>query len=168
MDRTEPTTKPRSRATRTRHPSGQRVLAGIGAVMALEAVSLAVVAALHLSGQVHGRGKPFDPDHAGIAEAIIAGALTGGALAVFRASRHARVIALATTGFAIAGFGVGLTMTAQGGDLPDIAYHLTVLPMLIASLIVLAKADPSAFRSTDLRPDQQTPGSAVPDRLEEA
>jgi hypothetical protein len=113
--------------------------------MALEAVSLAVVAALDLSGQVHGRSKPFDADHAGIAEAIIAGALTGGALTVFRAYSHARAIAVTTTGFAIAGFGVGLTMTTQGGDLPDIAYRLTVLPILITSLTVLARVDPSAF-----------------------
>jgi hypothetical protein len=113
--------------------------------MAFEAISLAVASTLHLSGQVHGHSKPFVAVHAGIAEAIIAIVLAGGAFAVLGASAHAKVWALATTGFAIAGFGVGLTMTTQGGDLPDIAYHLTVLPMLIISMFVLARADVSTF-----------------------
>jgi hypothetical protein len=136
--------------------------------MAFEAISLAVAATLHLSGHVHGRGKPFDADHAGIAEAIIAVALAGGALALLRAAGHARAIALATTGFAIAGFGVGLTITTQDGDLPDIAYHLTVLPMLILSLIALARVDRSAFRPSDQRPDHHTPQAAIADRIGEA
>ncbi|HWG72441.1 MAG TPA: hypothetical protein VG184_00125, partial [Acidimicrobiales bacterium] len=77
--------------------------------MAFEAVSLAVAATLHLSGQVHGRGKPFDADHAGIAEAIICIVLASGAFAMLRSATHARAIGLATTGFAIVGFCVGLS-----------------------------------------------------------
>ena len=168
MDRTAPTAKGPNRAASIRPSGGRRVVARIGALMAFEAVSLAVVATLHLSGQVHGRGKPFDADHAGVAEAIIAIVLAGGALAVLRASGHAKAIALTTTGFAIFGFGVGLTMTTRGGDLPDIAYHLTVLPMLIASLIVLTRVDPSAFRPVDRRPDHRTPRAGIPDRIGQA
>jgi hypothetical protein len=114
--------------------------------MVVEALSLVAAATLHLSGQVHGRSKPFDADHAGVAEAIIGIVVAAGAYALLRSTARARTVGLATTGFAIAGFGVGLTMTTQGGDLPDIAYHCTVLPVLIASLILLARADQSAFR----------------------
>ena len=139
-----PATSP-VRATPTRPPAGRRLVREIGVLMALEALSLAVAATLHLSGQVHGRSKPFDADHAGVAEAIIGIVVAGGAFAVLRAVPRARAIALATTVFAIVGFGVGITMTSQGGDLPDISYHLTVLPMLIFSLIFLARTDRSAF-----------------------
>lgn len=44
------------------------------------------------------------------------------------------------------GFAVGLTETARGGDLPDIAYHLTVLPLLLAGLMILVRVGQSAFR----------------------
>jgi peptidoglycan/LPS O-acetylase OafA/YrhL len=114
--------------------------------MAVEALSLAVAATLHLSGLVHGHSKPFDADAAGVAEAIISIVVAAGALALLRRTSRARRIGLATTSFAIAGFAVGLTMTTQGGDLPDIAYHCTVLPLLIASMILLARTDHTAFR----------------------
>jgi hypothetical protein len=114
--------------------------------MVVEALSLVVAATLHLSGQVQGRSKPFDADHAGVAEAIIGIVVAAGALALLRRTARARTVGLATTGFAIAGFAIGLTMTTQGGDLPDIAYHCAVLPVLIASLILLARADQSAFQ----------------------
>jgi peptidoglycan/LPS O-acetylase OafA/YrhL len=168
MDRTARTTQAQNRATRTRPSGGRRVVRKIGFLMAFETASLAVAATLRLSGQVHGHAKPFDADHAGVAEAIIAVALGGGALALLRASAHARVIALTTTGFAIVGFVVGLTMTAQGGDLPDTAYHLTVLPMLILSLMAFSRTDESAFRPVDQRPDNQTPSAAISHRIGEA
>jgi hypothetical protein len=108
--------------------------------MAVEALSLAVASALHLSGQVHGRSAPFDADHAGIAEALIAAVLGAAVLTMFRAPARARAVGIAATGFAIVGFLVGLSMTARGGDLPDIGYHVTVLPLLIGSLVVLVRA----------------------------
>ncbi|HWG73537.1 MAG TPA: hypothetical protein VG184_05740 [Acidimicrobiales bacterium] len=112
----------------------------VAALMAVEALSLAVASALHLSGQVHGRSAPFDADHAGIAEALIAAVLGAAVLTMFRAPARARAVGIAATGFAIIGFLVGLSMTARGGDLPDIGYHVTVLPLLIGSLVVLVRA----------------------------
>jgi hypothetical protein len=41
-----------------------------------------------------------------------------------------------------------LNFTAPGGDLPDVAYHLTVLPFLIGSLIVLLRARPPRLAPT--------------------
>jgi hypothetical protein len=48
-----------------------------------------------------------------------------------------RAVALAATGFAIVGVLYGLSITTQGGDLPDIVYHATLLPVLIATFILL-------------------------------
>jgi peptidoglycan/LPS O-acetylase OafA/YrhL len=109
--------------------------------MVAEAVTLAAASGMHLSGHVTGRGEPFDADHAGIAEAIIGTVLVAGAIVMIRLPRRARVAGIAATGFATAGFLWGLSITAQGGHWPDIAYHLALLPILIASLVVLIRAD---------------------------
>jgi hypothetical protein len=116
----------------------------VAVLMLFEAASLAVASALHLSGQVHGRSAPFDADHAGVAEAIIGVVLGAAAVIMIRAPRRARTVGIAATGFAIAGFLVGLSMTASGGDLPDIAYHLTVLPLLVGGLLLLIRAGGSS------------------------
>jgi len=111
----------------------------IAALITFEAATLAVASALHLTGAIHGRSRPFDAGDAGIAEAIICVALAAGAAALLRAPDRGRPVALAATGFAIAGFIAGLTFTARGGDAPDIIYHATMLPVLVATLILLAR-----------------------------
>jgi len=117
------------------------------------AATLVVASVVHLSGHVHGRSASFDPDDAGVAEAIIAAVLVWGAATVLWAGARARTVGIATTGFAIAGFLVGLRFTTQGGHAPDIAYHVTILPVLIAILIALLRADrrlsPAASAATD-------------------
>ncbi|MGH9095418.1 MAG: hypothetical protein ACRDXE_09685 [Acidimicrobiales bacterium] len=128
---------------------GLTIVPRVAALMAVEAVSLAVASALHLSGRVHGRSAPFDADHAGVAEAIIGIVLAAGAVAMFRAPGRARKIGMAATSFAIVGFLVGLSMTTRGGDLPDIAYHLSVLPLLIGGVVVLWRAGRLADRDRD-------------------
>ena len=65
--------------------------------------------------------------------------LAAAAVVMVRAPARARKVGLAATGFAIVGFGVGLTITAQGGHAPDIAYHLAVLPVLLATFLVLLR-----------------------------
>jgi peptidoglycan/LPS O-acetylase OafA/YrhL len=111
----------------------------IAALMGVVAVSLAVASILHLTGHVDGRSAPFDADHAGIAEAVIGVVVAAAALTMWRDGRRARVIGLGATGFAIVGFLIGLTITSTGGHLPDIAYHLIVLPVLIGSFVVLLR-----------------------------
>ena len=113
----------------------------IAALMFFVAATLVVVSVAHLSGHVHGRSAPFDPEDAGVAEAIIAAVLATGAATVLRASARARTVGIATTGCAIVGFLVGLRFTTQGGHAPDIAYHVTVLPVLIVILVALLRAD---------------------------
>jgi hypothetical protein len=112
----------------------------VAALMVFEAATLAVASAMHLSGNVQGRSLPFNPDHAGVAEAIIGIVLAAGAVIMFRAPARARAVGLAATGFAIVGFLVGLNFTARGGHLPDVAYHVIMLPVLIGGLIALLRS----------------------------
>lgn len=110
-------------------------------LMAFEAATLAVASVVHLAGYTPaGSTPPFNASHAGVAEAIIGVVLVYGAVEVLRSSRRAWAAAVATTSFAILGFLVGLTITTQGGDVPDVAYHLIMLPILIASLVILARS----------------------------
>jgi hypothetical protein len=111
----------------------------IAALIGLEAASLAVVSALHLTGILAGGTKPYEPADAGIAEALICLALTGGAIALTRGWPNARGIASGTLAFAILGFLVGLAFTVRGGHAIDIAYHLTVLPLLLVTLLLLRR-----------------------------
>lgn len=111
----------------------------VAALLILIAASLAVASIVHLAGHVQGRSDLFDADDAGIAEAVIGAVLAAGALVMLRAPGRARSAGLAATAFAVAGFLVGLGITARGGHLPDIAYHLVVLPLLIGGFIVLAR-----------------------------
>lgn len=121
----------------------RRAIVWVAWLMLLETVALAIAAALHLTGQVEGRGKLFDAHDAGIAEAVIAVVLLGGGVALLGANRRAR-FGIAANVFAIIGFGVGLSITSRAGHAPDIAFHLVVLPLLIASVVVLVRARRSA------------------------
>jgi hypothetical protein len=117
----------------------RRTIRGIARLMFFVAATLAVASLLHLSGHVHG-SSPFDPDHAGIAGAIIGIVLACSATEMFRTPFRARPVGLAATGFAIVGFLLGLNFTARGGHIPDIAYHIAVLPVLGGSFMVLLRA----------------------------
>ena len=107
--------------------------------MGLEAASLLVASLLHLSGFAHGHARPFTATGAGIAEAAIAIVLACGAISLLRPGARGRGTALAATGFAIIGVLYGLSITTQGGDLPDIVYHATLLPRLIATFALLLR-----------------------------
>jgi hypothetical protein len=114
----------------------------IAAAMSFAAATLALMSSLHLSGILDGGGRPFDRTHAGIAEAVICVVLSIGSAILWRGS--ARSVAIAATAFAIAGFAVGLNFTIRGGSTIDVAYHATVLPLLL--LIVTALVRPPARR----------------------
>ncbi len=93
-------------------------------LMLLEAASLAVMSAVHL------------PNDAGVAEAIICLVLVAGAIALMGRTSHAHTAASLAVGFAILGFVVGLHYTTQTGGV-DLAYHLTVLPLLVLTELML-------------------------------
>jgi hypothetical protein len=108
-------------------------------LMSLEAASLAVIASLHLSHVLAGGKNPFRATDAGIAELVIGLVLLYGIVELLRRSTSGSGVALATLVFAIVGFVVGLTFTLRGGDAIDIAYHATVLPLLVATLFLLQR-----------------------------
>jgi O-antigen/teichoic acid export membrane protein len=112
---------------------------GLGALIALEAASLAVMSTLHLSGTLGNGSKPFDRSHAGIAEAIICVVLCAGAVVFLRAGPNGRAAAIGAVVFAILGFILGLTFTIRGGDAIDVTYHATVLPLLVVTLVALVR-----------------------------
>ena len=112
----------------------------IVALVALEAASLAVASVLHLSGLVHGKGPAFSLTGAGVAEGVLCVALIWGAGAMARYGTAGRPVALTMTGLAIAGFVYGLSVTTRGGDLPDITYHATVLPLLIVTFVLILRS----------------------------
>jgi hypothetical protein len=108
----------------------------IAALIGFEALTLAVISPLHLSGVLAGGAKPFNPTAAGTAEALIGVVLLLGALGLLRNRRNTAIAAVA---FAIVGFLVGLSFTLRGGDATDIAYHATLLPLLLFTLVALAR-----------------------------
>jgi hypothetical protein len=127
-------------------------------LMCTEAISLAVVSPLHLSGLLEGGTG------AGIAEAIICAALVWGAVSVFRAAPRWRAVSLGTTAFAIVGFVYGLSVTSRGGALANVAYHSAALPLLVITFGILVTAGPwSAVRpgpgATNSRKQRQGQGA---------
>lgn len=102
----------------------------------IESATLAVFAVLHLTGTLRiGASTSYG---AGVAEALICLALACGAFALARSPARGRRAALAALGFAIFGFSVGLSFTIGSGDTIDLAYHLAMLPVLIATALLLA------------------------------
>jgi hypothetical protein len=127
----------------------------VGAMMGLEALTLAVISPLHLSGVLGGGAKPFNPTAAGTAEAVIGVVLILGALALGRGTARGRDAAVAATAFAIIGFLVGLSFTLRGGDAIDVAYHAVMLPLLLltmAALLRLRSTRPGLIRPQWVRP----------------
>ena len=118
--------------------------------MVLIAVSLVVASIVHLVGHVRGRSELYDATDAGIAEAVIAAVLTGGAFAMVRVPESARPAGLGATAFAIVAFLVGLSITARAGHLPDIAYHAAILPLLVLILVALVRLPPSSHGDPSL------------------
>ncbi|MGN6872828.1 MAG: hypothetical protein ACTHMY_30955 [Solirubrobacteraceae bacterium] len=106
--------------------------------LAVESATLAVFATLHLTGTLR-IGSASGPSYgAGIAEALIGVALACGALALARSPARGRRVALAALGFAIFGFFVGLSFTVGSGDTIDLAYHVAMLPVLMATAALVA------------------------------
>ena len=115
----------------------------VAAALALESATLAVFATLHLSGALHVGSGSRGSYGAGTAEALICVALACGASALARSPARGRRVALWALAFAIFGFLVGLSFTVGSGDAIDLAYHLAMLPVLVATALLLARR-PSA------------------------
>src|ERR1700736_2203240 len=106
-------------------------------LIGLEASTLAIMSALHLTGILAGGTRPFRPTDAGIAEAVIFVVLIGGAAALARHPLPGRAIALAALGFAILGVIAGLSFTIRGGAAID--NHATMLPLLMITIAAMSR-----------------------------
>jgi hypothetical protein len=112
------------------------------ALMSFVAATLVVMSALHLTGTIDATGSSNGRSGAGVAEAVIAATLVLGAIGFARRPQRGRTGAQGAVGFAIVGFVFGLTITIPSGSGVDIAYHLTVLPLLVLTLVLLLGAQP--------------------------
>lgn len=113
--------------------------ARVAALMGAEAATLAAISVLHLSSVLGGGTRPFSELGAGLGEAVICVVLAYGALRLLRGARRARLVAIASTIFAIVGFAIGLSITLSGGGLIDVAYHVTMIPVLLCTLRALRR-----------------------------
>jgi len=113
--------------------------------MAAEAATFAVASAAHFATGFTDAAFP---------ELLIAAVLGLGSLAVLSRRTHAWAAAASTTSFATLGTILGLTIIATGRrDVPDLAYHATILTALAATLIALwRQRDTTARPTTRSRP----------------
>lgn len=123
---------------------------GFGLVLLAEAVSLGIASYLHRDGSIPlGFATIHGESFAGAStpEAVIGAVLAAGAVLVLAAPARglARAAALAATGFAVAGFVVGVAFVVthgRAGDAADLTYHGIGLAALIATLVALALRRP--------------------------
>ena len=109
-----------------------------GTAMAAEAATFALASAAHFATGF---------TDAAIPELLIATVLGLGSSAVLSRRPHAWGAAVGTTIFATLGTILGLTIIAVGRqDVPDIAYHATILTALAATLIALWRQRDAARR----------------------
>src|SRR5262249_30948276 len=106
---------------------------GAGALLGLAAGTLAVASLLHLGVAIPLGATTISDPFAGAAipEAVIAVVVAAGAVAALARLPVARWLAPAATAFAVAGTLYGLTVTLRRGEAGDIAYHLSLLTMLV-------------------------------------
>src|SRR5215831_3797532 len=114
-------------------------------VLLAAAATFGVASYLHLDGNIPLGFTIITGEHfsrASIPEAIIGAVLAAGAAVVTAAPGWARTAALGATGFAALGVlaGLGFVLTSSRPHIAaDLAYHLTMLLVLLAGLVVLVR-----------------------------
>jgi hypothetical protein len=113
--------------------------------MLAEAVTFGVASYLHLDGRIPLGFTTITGEHfsrASLPEAVIGAVLAVGAVVVAASPRWARTAALGATSFAALGVlvGLGFVLTSSRPHIAvDLAYHLTMLIVLLAGLVVLVR-----------------------------
>lgn len=110
-----------------------RVRAAIAVLMSVAAATLALASTIHFGVRL-GVRDPF-PD-AAIPEAVLAVIVAGGVLAVV-SRRAAWPVALTTTLITIVGVLFGLSVTLRSARSGDVAYHVSLLVILVVTLCIL-------------------------------
>jgi hypothetical protein len=116
-------------------------------VMLAEAATFGAASYLHLDGRIPLGFTTITGEHFGrasVPEAVIGVVLAVGAMVVAVAPGGARTAALGATGFAVLGVlvGLGFVLTSSRPHIAvDLAYHLTMLLVLLAGLVALVRTD---------------------------
>jgi hypothetical protein len=116
-------------------------------VMLAAAATFGIASYLHLDGRIPLGFTTITGEHFGrasVPEAVIGAVLAVGAVVVAVAPGRARTAALGATGFAAVGVlaGIGFVLTSSRPHIAaDLAYHLTMLLVLLAGLVVLVRTD---------------------------
>ena len=121
----------------------------IRAFLVVEAASFAAASGVHHGLFVSG----YQHEQAGIAEGLIAVVLVAGLILTWIGPLPARSIGLAAQGLALAGTLVGLFTIAIGVGPrtgPDLAYHATIVAVLVWGLVVTARAPAGAAEAPRL------------------
>jgi dolichyl-phosphate-mannose--protein O-mannosyl transferase len=111
--------------------------------MLFEATTFVVAALIHFGVLAHG----FEHQKAGIAESVIATVLLTGFAWSVASRRSSRLIGLIAQGFALLGTLVGVFTIAIGvgpRTVPDVAYHVLIVIVLISGLVVAARSPKGA------------------------
>jgi hypothetical protein len=113
-----------------------------GALLCVAALTLAVASLLHFGVAIPLGATTISDPFAGAAipEAVLAVVVAAGAVTLLAHVPAARWLAPAATLLALAGTLYGLSVTLRRGEPGDIAYHLALLTLLVASAVLLLVA----------------------------
>ncbi len=112
-------------------------------LMLLEGASFIAASLVHRGILVHG----YEHDRAAVAETVIGGVLLAAAALAWLLPARTRAIGLGAQAFALLGTIVGLFTIAVGigpRTAPDLAYHGSILALLVAGLVMAARTAPSS------------------------
>jgi hypothetical protein len=129
-------------------------------VMLAAAATIGIASYLHLDGRIPLGFTTISGEHfsrVSVPEAIIAAVLAAGAVIVTVAPCRARSVALGAVGFAVLGVlaGLGFALTSSPHIAADLAYHLSVLVVLLAALLALTRpgfSGPDGFADSGGKP----------------
>lgn len=114
-------------------------MSAIRLFLLFEAATFVAAAQVHYGILIHG----YEHQEAGVAESVIAVVLLAGLAATWVGTGWTRRIGIAAQAFALLGTLVGVFTIAVGigpRTVPDIAYHVAIVAVLVWGLIVARRA----------------------------
>jgi hypothetical protein len=143
---------------RRRRPRQAGVDRRYAVLLLAEAATFGIASYLHLDGNIPLGFAIITGEHfsrASIPEAIIGAVLAAGAAVVAAVPGWGRTAALGATGFAALGVlaGLGFVLTSSRPHIAaDVAYHLTMLLVLLAGLVALVRTGRAGQRRAGTAP----------------
>jgi len=145
-------------AARRAQPRPARMDRRYAVVLLAAAATFGIASYLHLDGNIPLGFTTITGEHfsrASIPEAIIGAVLAAGAAIVAAVPGRARTAALGATGFAALGVlaGLGFVLASSRPHIAaDLAYHLTMLLVLLAGLVALVRTGRAGRRRAGTTP----------------